>query len=350
MDSYEKKYKEIVGKIRKAYLCAITDSTKAVLEEILPELVESKDEKIKKEIISFLEDIGLKELKRIPRNIGEWFAWLEKQGEQKPNDKVKSKFKIGDWIIENGVNRNPVQITSFEEAKGLGIKVWFNNGTGTFIDFLEGYHKWTIQDAKDGDVLATDDGNICVFDGTVEDGKYPFAYYGLTRYRFESYDRRLPFTHDNVHPATKEQHDLLFAKVKEAGYEWDAEKKELTKIAPKPTVIIPKFRIGDNIKTTNEEPLTITKIDEKGYWSEELFICNFDNADKWELVEQKPAWSEEDEKIFKMIISNLENLRWSEEMREKYSYVPSTSTDYYQTLIEWLKSLKDRYIYEANNE
>ena len=28
-------------------------------------------------------------------------------------------------------------------------------------------------------------------------------------------------------PATKEQRDLLFQKMKEAGYEWDAEKKEL---------------------------------------------------------------------------------------------------------------------------
>ena len=57
----------------------------------------------------------------------------------------------------------------------------------------------------------------------------------------------------------------------------------------KPAVIIPKFRIGDEIKTTNEEPLTITKIDEKGYWSEDLFICGFDEECIWDLVGQKPA-------------------------------------------------------------
>jgi hypothetical protein len=90
---------------------------------------------------------------------------------------------------------------------------------------------WNItKDAKDGDVLATDDGNICVFDGTVEDDKYPFAYYGLVRRRFESYDRRLPFTHDNVHPATKEQRDTLLKAMTDAGYEWDAEQKQLKKI------------------------------------------------------------------------------------------------------------------------
>lgn len=35
-----------------------------------------------------------------------------------------------------------------------------------------------------------------------------------------------------AYPATKEQRDMLFAKMKEAGYEWDAEKKELRKIKP----------------------------------------------------------------------------------------------------------------------
>ena len=55
----------------------------------------------------------------------------------------------------------------------------------------------------------------------------------------------------------------------------------------KPVVIIPKFRIGDEIKTSNEESLTITKIDEKGYWSEDLFICGFDEECIWDLVKQK---------------------------------------------------------------
>lgn len=52
----------------------------------------------------------------------------------------------------------------------------------------------------------------------------------------------------------------------------------------KPTIIIPKFRVGDEIKTSNEESLTITKIDEKGYWSEDLFICSFEDSAKWDLV------------------------------------------------------------------
>jgi hypothetical protein len=34
---------------------------------------------------------------------------------------------------------------------------------------------------------------------------------------------------DAIIPATKEQRDILFSKMKEAGYEWNAKKKELKK-------------------------------------------------------------------------------------------------------------------------
>ena len=58
----------------------------------------------------------------------------------------------------------------------------------------------------------------------------------------------------------------------------------------------PKFKVGDEIKTANEESLTITKIDNKGYWSEDLFICDFDEECLWDLVEQKPI-NDTDEEI-----------------------------------------------------
>ena len=54
----------------------------------------------------------------------------------------------------------------------------------------------------------------------------------------------------------------------------------------KSVIIIPKFRIGDEIKTANEESLTITKIDEKGYWSEDLFICGFEEECIWDLKKE----------------------------------------------------------------
>lgn len=76
---YEKKYKELVGKIDKAYLSARTDSTKAVLEEIRPEL-KDKDDRIRRNIIAALKGEGYYDCDLT----NECIAWVEKQGEQKP--------------------------------------------------------------------------------------------------------------------------------------------------------------------------------------------------------------------------------------------------------------------------
>lgn len=77
---YEKAYKELVGKIKNAHLYALTDSTKNVLENILPELAESEDEKVRKELKHYLE------VKRCQTQSNEeyikcntFLAWLEKQ-------------------------------------------------------------------------------------------------------------------------------------------------------------------------------------------------------------------------------------------------------------------------------
>ena len=143
---------------------------------------------------------------------------------------------------------------------------------------------------------------------------------------------------------------------------------------PQTKVIIPKFRVGDVIKTSNEEPLTITKIDDKGYWSMDLFICNFDDAVVWDIVEQKPAWSEEDKTIIESLIAlcddkikttgftdvkeHAEKCRhWLKSLRPQPHWKPSdeqiawcniakdcvgdTGREYLKSLYEDLKKLKD---------
>ena len=84
---YEQKYKELVGKIEKAYLYAQTNSTKTVLEDIFPELAESEDERIRKEIFHFVLENTLSTDMRQHR----WLAWLEKQGEPIKQWKTKTK-------------------------------------------------------------------------------------------------------------------------------------------------------------------------------------------------------------------------------------------------------------------
>jgi len=76
---YEKKYKEALELAR----VAAFNGHQSLMEGIFPELAESEDEKVRKEIISYLK-LRKETSPSIPAAIGSWIAWLEKQGEQKP--------------------------------------------------------------------------------------------------------------------------------------------------------------------------------------------------------------------------------------------------------------------------
>lgn len=84
---------------------------------------------------------------------------------------------------------------------------------------------FTIQDAKDGDVLVH---NSCVFifmglkDGIVQ---------AINEFFPKPTNFGDPDIDDDYHPATKEQRDLLKKAMTDAGYIFDFEKKELKEIA-----------------------------------------------------------------------------------------------------------------------
>lgn len=149
---------------------------------------------------------------------------------EKPVDnanKVERKFNEGDWIVENDTNKI-VQIVRYEERSD-GTLAWFNNGTGTYVEFLRHYHLWTIEDAKDGDVLTShecyvifkeiDGLNIkcyCTFHLNV--GFIPTFYVNTLQ-------NKTAFS-----PVTKEEREIFLKKVNEFGYGWDCENKKLFKI------------------------------------------------------------------------------------------------------------------------
>lgn len=284
--------------------------TQDLKEEMFPELAESEDERIRKAIKKALQVRcdGSRIISDEPVTLEEAIAWLEKQGEQKVPindfkakdwyvskvdgkirniyhsvDKVEPKFKVGDWIVNN-INKDIFLIKSI------------NNGYCTLEDIKGNIispclppcesesHIWTIQDAKDGDVLEFGDhGRLVV--GIVSyvnkaTGKVDVScLLENNTFKVGNY-----YNLDTIkpHPATKEQRDLLFQKMHEAGYEWDAEKKELKKI------------------------------------------------------EQKPVeWSEEDEKYMNALIDKLETLNF---------YNDSFSIGGYSVYIiaNWLKSLRSQ--------
>lgn len=149
--------------------------------------------------------------------------------EQKPTDKVEPKFKVGDWITNGeytwfieGMHNSFYDIISPEGC-----------GTGdTIIHVDEHFHLWTLTDAKDGDVLVYSNSSVEIillfkkWMNGVGDGAYSYAHTFNNEILFNDWSD----CGYGTRPATKEQRDHLFEKMKEAGYEWDEEKRELKKI------------------------------------------------------------------------------------------------------------------------
>jgi len=325
---HEKKYNELVGKIKKAYLYAQTDSTKAVLEDILPELRESEDERIRKGLLKMFNHYVRNniELNEYDLDKDMVLAWLEKQKEfvsvdfddvwktadcdgltaplekyskdaikkmchawydkgielerksclEKQGEKntAKPKFHEGDWIVHNVANF----VFQIVGVGTYGYNVVNREGYAKTISLSneENYHLWTIQDAKPGDVLTSkNELSILIFRNLDTSTSFS-SYYNVQR------KGELGWSNECFIPATKEQRGLLFQKMKEEGYEWDAEKKELK-----------------NIK-------------------------------------QSPSWSEEDEEKFRDVIRLIKQGAPVQSMRDHYT--------------NWLKSLKERCTWMPSDE
>lgn len=203
---------------------------------IFPELKESEDENIRKDIIWCLKHSGIKESSPINPHVTtikrDAIAWLEKQGkkpqgksaleainEEKADNanKIEPKFHKGDWVVNTITNvvEQIIDITSNEYICSVGLIVSFDNQ-----HLLK---KWTIEDTKDGDILVSRSNQPFIYNGKMDaqtigshggvlsDGTAfacGFDDCNWTDIRF-------------IHPATKEQRDLLFSKMKEAGYKLD---------------------------------------------------------------------------------------------------------------------------------
>ena len=310
-------------------------------------------------------------------------------------DNIGPKFKVGDWISQQYMS-SPFVIVDIDIKNNLYILNDIEgNNYKEDIDFThDRYHHWTIKDANDGDVLVNNN-DIYLFDGTVEDGIYPFAYCGIIDGDFEIYDRKIPFTHSKFsYPATKEQCDLLFQKMKEANYKWDAEKKELKKIE-QISAWSEKIKGLNELETyilslVPDRSLDAIKVDAKNIkhiinkeqqpaeWSRQSII---DALTKWLTEKIVPLHKKsldgtinEREEMFKAALLQMRSFvnrpdfqigkdtsaEWSEE-DEKVRYeieVILANTDLskfvlnytFANMISWLKSLKDRIQLQPKQE
>ena len=333
------------------------------LENTFPELAESEDEKIRKAIhiyldwldgrkdyapkgkytikdmISWLEKQGeptdinpsefdlrlnklLKQFETLPKeelasslsfylnvvqNNGT-YKHEEKQGEQKSADKVEPKFHEGEWMCENEPNNYARFIQILEIVNVQGKERYRisrdirNNEDIVEFNFIEKYfHKFDIKDAKYGDVLVHND---CAFifvglEGNIVRALAKTLFDGIIPIYLGEIDEN-----NDYHPATKEQRDFLFKSMKDDGYEWDTEKKELKKI-----------HVIDEGK-------------------DEMDYC-FTKMMNGERV--SPAWSEEDEEIIECLNNCLDELE--KENGWRFVYVNNKNVEL-NKIRNWLNSLK----------
>ena len=354
-------YDEAVSKMKEIIATDNTPTTpKEIGEYLFSELKENKDEEIKKEIINYFKCQSKYEPCRKPTH-DKWITWLEKQGEQnlikyinetwkdmrlevyqqasgnrhEPNysdnttkmfslndideiiekmseqksvDKVEPKFEIGDWIVSNTTNL-------VYRVDSILCKRYYlsHNGEIVIVNFTDeqNYRHWTINDAKDGDVLAAQECYVIFKEiaGLNIKCYCTYHYMGFNpSFHINTLQNKTAF-----HPATKEQRDLLFATMKEEGYEWDAEKKVL------------KEREAEQ-KLAHQE---VTKVSDQ----------------------ETSEWSEKDDKMLEDIVASINHESVIEGLKCRgIDYSLNTSACLMKDLIVWLKSLKPQKQWKPTQE
>ena len=263
-------------------------------------------------------------------------------------DKVEPKFHKGEWVT-NGIET--VQITGYDIDYGYQVD-YKGNLQHRDTDVIEKeYHLWSIQDAKDGDVLITVD-NKCpfIYKGCL-DSKHPdspVAYCGIDIEGYLCLGNKFNhwWTGEKVCPATKEQRDTLMKAMAKAGCEFDFEKKEFKKIEQKYT---------DMIESTPHNYITPNKQFFQWIYDRLIYVHNENpNVDYMlslkERIEnmQKPTWSEDDEKMLDTLIADYEFLSKKYRDQEHDFFVEISLAKDDLDMISWFKSLKDRVGCEAN--
>ena len=176
-------------------------------------------------------------------------VWLEKQGEQEESQVyetedgkiitysetdgykfVEPNFHEGDWVVNkfgDSWHIDSIDNKNYQVSNGKGNYNYFP------ILIQDKMHLWTIQDAKDGDVLVNGS-NIFIFNFINNRRLMGYCHVNMDDGNFyNDIGRNECFcTIDApVTPATKEQRDLLFQKIKEADYKWNAKTKTLEKLS-----------------------------------------------------------------------------------------------------------------------
>ena len=296
--------------------------------------------------------------------------------EQMPDDMAEPKFKVGDWVVDkNGTAR---QILSY---KG-GIYKHTDGYSATI--FEDEWRMWDIaKDAKDGDVIYSRHNTesfewIGIFRSLDKENKRVF-FYGFWNSIVKSFcvcEDEAYVLYDDFSPATKEQCDQLGKAMANAGYTFDFEEKELMKIEQK-----------DMHNKLTDFEYSLKHIMEEAIECGDTHNLKADADMLLRLAQNQAEWSDEDERIFKVIHNSIDleclskngldyeeilnwfqsikcritpqqkQKPWSEEdenrinrliayFEDKESFTAEDDVVY----ANWLKSLKDRYTWKPSDK
>lgn len=333
--------KEKFEEAKRLYQTANADQ-RYVLETLFPELKESEDERIRKilveavtqvlqdkycsnrgvskeKVVAWLEkqgelvnslskglDNAHERIDELIQKNNELCIKLEKQGEQESTDKHEPKFKVYDWCIDNEDD------IIFQIVKVLDNTYTYRTNEGkeyscTHYSLENEARLWTIQDAKDGDVLATP--NYIYIFNSIDKETETIAFYCLIKKsdkHFSFGDYRIHDEILNSTPATKKQYDILIKAMTDAGYTFNFEKKELKKIKQKSQRMV--------------------------------------SAEVKEALYDKPAWSKEDDDM----ITTIEG--WLDTLCEYLNDSSSEYISYIESCINWLESLRLQNMWKPSDE
>lgn len=261
---------DVARKIKNGEPIDVPDGT-PIPVAIFPELKESESERIRKWLIGYFRQYKEDGMEKYANGlkVESVISWLEKQRHDGKkwiyeNVYLKAKFNIGDWIT------NGDYTWRIEDIK-LDMYI-LSSSQGQIVDDqicrVDTYfHLWTIQDAKNGDVLAFDNDTIVIFKNLYN----PTSFHSYCHFEdgiFDISKDEMPdwWKGEGFYPATKEQCNILFKKMKEAGYKWNDNKKEIT------TTI-------NNIKYVLVKLPESEQLVEHERFHECLLICNIDGHD-----------------------------------------------------------------------
>lgn len=183
---------------------------------------------------------------------------------------TKPRFKVHDWIIFNKAFTIPIQVIDIKEKDNIYVcrTMYGYCGNYSITEIDRKYHLWSIEDANDGDILVLN-GKPFIYSHNKYGKNYCYIDdCGQFRVNFN-----LVLEGNCVCPATKQEHDLLFTKMREVGYEWDEKKKELRKIKPHYDIANFKPKQWVLVRDDDEWEWALTRFSHLSKGSASLFVC-----------------------------------------------------------------------------